>query len=186
MAKTFFAAIQAVLGDQGPVIDRFHVVKQAVDALDDVLRVIQKQLAPEEAKALKKLRNRWLRSADQRNVDALRSRYAWRRRFPEWRETLDWVQALRGWFARKYAKPAREALLKLMERASQSAQEPRQRMAGTWNRWFEPIARSLRQRYTNGLTEGCNNKIKLMQRMAYGLRNAHNRRKRILAYCGKT
>jgi hypothetical protein len=31
------------------------------------------------------------------------------------------------------------------------------------------------------MTEGFNNKIKLIQRMAYGLRNEHNRQKRILA-----
>jgi transposase len=50
MSKTFFAAIKAIFGDQVHVIDRFHVVKQAVDGLDDVLRFIQKQLDPEEAK----------------------------------------------------------------------------------------------------------------------------------------
>ena len=36
------------------VIDRFHVVQQAVSALDEVLRSVQKQLDPEEAKELKK------------------------------------------------------------------------------------------------------------------------------------
>jgi transposase len=76
--------------------------------------------------------------------------------------------------------------LQLIERASQSAQEPLRRIAGTLTRWFEPIARYIRHRDTNGMTEGFNNKIKLIQRMAYGLRNEHNRRKRILAYCGKT
>jgi len=35
------------------VIDRFHIVKQAVDALDRVLRSVQQQLDAEEAKALK-------------------------------------------------------------------------------------------------------------------------------------
>jgi transposase len=51
--------------------------------------------------------------------------------------------------------------------------------------WYEPIVRDIRNRYTNGRTEGFNNKIKLIQRMAYGLRNEHNRRKRIFASCGK-
>src|SRR4029434_1996740 len=94
--------------------------------------------------------------------------------------SLHWVQTLRKWFERKYENPAREALLQLIERASQSAQEPLRRIAGTLTRWFEPIARYIRHRYTNGMTEGFNNKIKLIQRMAYGLRNEHNRRKRIL------
>jgi transposase len=186
MSKTYYAAIQEVFGDRVHVIDRFHVVKQAVDALDEVLRSVQKQLDNDDAKALKKLRKRWLKSADQLNVDELIARDEWRRRFPQLRETIDWVQGLRTWFDRKYEKPAREALVKLIERASQSVHEPLQRIAGTLDRWFEPIVRDIRHRYSNGMTEGFNNKIKLIQRMAYGLRNEHNRQKRIVACCGKT
>ena len=184
MSKTYFAAVKEVCGDHVQVIDRFHVVQQAVGALDEVLRAVQKQLDPEEAKELKKLRKRWLKSADQLNVDELIARYEWRQRFPQLRETIDWVQDLRTWFDRKYEKPAREALLKLRERASQSVQEPLQRIAGTLTRWGEPIVRYIRNRSTNGMTEGFNNTIKLIQRLAYGLRNEHKRRKRILAWCG--
>jgi transposase len=181
MSKTYASAIQELFGESVQVIDRFHVGKLAVDALDEVLRSVHKQLEPEEAKALKKLRRRWLKSPNQLNVDELIARYEWRRRFPQLREVTDWVQDLRRWFERKYEKPAREALLKLIERASQSLQEPLKRMAGTLTRWFEPIVHYIRHRYSNGITEGFNNKIKLIQRMAYGLRNEHNRRKRIMA-----
>jgi transposase len=184
MSKPFFAASKAVFGDKVHVIDRFPVVQQAVRALDEVLRSVQQPLEPEEAKALKKLRKRWLKSADQLNVDELIARYEWRRRFPALRATLDWGQDLRKWCDRQYDKPATEAFCKLIERASQSAQESLQRVAGTLHRWFEPIVRYIRHRYTNGMTEGFNNKIKLIQRMADGLRNEHNRRKRILAWCG--
>jgi transposase len=186
MSKTYASAIQELFGESVQVIDRFHVVKLAVNALDEVLRSVQKQLDLNEAKELKKLRRRWLKSTNQLNVDELIARYEWRRRFPQLREMIDWVQDLRIWFERKYEKPAREALLKLIERASQSPQEPLKRLAGTLTRWFEPIVHYIRNRYSNGLTEGFNNKIKLIQRMAYGLRNEHNRRKRIMAYCGKT
>ena len=184
MSKPYAAAIKEVFGDRVQVIDRFHVVQQAVEALEAVLRAVKNQLDQGEAKELKKLRKRWLQSADQLNVDEWIARYEWCRRFPALRETLKWVQGLRTWFDRKYEKPAREALLTLIERARQSVQEPRQRIAGMLDRWFEPIVRYIRNRYTNGITEGFNNKIKLIQRMAYGLRNEHNRQKRILAWCG--
>ena len=84
------------------MIDRFHVVQLAVDALDGVLRSVQKQRDPEEAKDLKKLRKRWLKSANQLNVDELIARDEWRRRFPELREVIDGVHNLRTWFERKY------------------------------------------------------------------------------------
>ena len=95
------------------MIDRFHVVQQAVGALDSVLRSVQKQLNPHEAKELKKLRKRWLKLPNQLEVDALIARADWRRRFPQLREVIDWVQDLRRWFERKYDKPARAALWQL-------------------------------------------------------------------------
>ena len=186
MSKSFYSSVKTIFGDQVHVIDRFHVVQQAVNALADVLRSVQKQLPKDEAKEIKKLRKRWLQSADQLEVDELIARADWRRRFPELREAIDWVQDLRAWFERKYEKPARAALSRLIERATQSAQTPLNDMAGTLSRWFEPIVRYMRNRYTNGPTEGFNNKIKLIQRMAFGLRNEHNRRKRIMASCGRT
>ena len=186
MSKSFFSAIQEVFGDQVQVIDRFHVVQHAVGALDTVLRSVQNQREPDEAKELKKLRRRWLKSANQLNVDELIARADWRRRFPELCEVIDWVQDLRPWFERKDEKPAREALLKLIERARESALDPLQSVAGTLSRWFEPIVRYIRHRYSNGMTEGFNNKIKLIQRRAFGLRNEHNRKKRILADCART
>jgi len=186
MSKAFYAGIREIFGDTVQVIDRFHVVKYAVDALDQVIRSVQRQLNEEEKQAFKKLRKRWLTSKDQLDVEEWLERHEWRRRFPELREMLDWVQDVRLWFDRKYEKPAREALLQLIERAKASVQEPLIELAGTLERWFEPIVRYIRQRYTNGPTEGFNNKIKLIQRMAYGLRNERNRRKRILARCGKT
>ena len=108
MSKTYFGAIQEVFGDQVQVIDRFHVVQQAVEALEAVLSAVKKQLDTDEAKELKKLRKRWLKSSEQLNVDEIIARYDWQRRFPALRETLAWVQDLRKWFDRKYNKPARQ------------------------------------------------------------------------------
>jgi len=62
------------------------------------------------------------------------------------REALDWVQDVRQWCEHTYDTPAREALVKLLERASQSIQEPLKRRAGTLSRWFAPIVRSIRHR----------------------------------------
>jgi transposase len=100
MSKTYASAMQQLCGEQGHVIDRFHGGPLAVDALDGVLRSVHKQLAPEEAKDLKKLRKRWLKSAHQRHVDAWIARDEWRRRFPEVREVIAWVQNGRTWCER--------------------------------------------------------------------------------------
>ena len=74
MSKSFYSSIHQVFGAQVEVIDRFHVVQQAVGALDGVLQAIQTQLEPEEAKELKKLRKRWLKLPNQLEVDELIAR----------------------------------------------------------------------------------------------------------------
>jgi transposase len=99
------------------------------------------------------------------------ARADWRRRFPELREVIDWVQALRQWCERRDDKPARAALWKLIAQARESALAPLQGVAGTFSRWFEPIARSMRHRYTNGMTEGCNNKLNDHQLKAGGFKS---------------
>jgi transposase len=83
MSKPYAAAIKEVCGGPVQVIDRFHVVQQAVEALDAVLRAVKNRLDPDEAKALKKLRKRWLQSSDQLHVDEIIARDDWCRRFPE-------------------------------------------------------------------------------------------------------
>jgi transposase len=41
MSKVFYAGIREIFGEEVQVIDRFHVVKYAVDALDEVIRSVQ-------------------------------------------------------------------------------------------------------------------------------------------------
>ena len=52
--------------------------------------------------------------------------------------------------------------------------------ASTLQRWYTSILNTFDYPYTNGFTEGCNNKIKVLKRNAYGYRNFERFRKRIL------
>lgn len=52
-----------------------------------------------------------------------------------------------------------------------------------FSNWYEYILNSLETPYTNGFTEGKNNKIKVLKRNAYGVRNFERFRKRILLAC---
>ena len=46
--------------------------------------------------------------------------------------------------------------------------------------WYEEIRRALIYPYSNGFTEGCSNKIKVLKRPSFGLRNFERFRNRIL------
>ena len=58
--------------------------------------------------------------------------------------------------------------------------KPFQRCALTFCHWKKGIFNSLEAPFTNGFTEGCNNKIKVLKRNAYGYRRFDRFRNRIL------
>ena len=58
--------------------------------------------------------------------------------------------------------------------------EPFEKCAGTMCNWFTEITNSFDINIINGFTEGCNNKIKVLKRNAYGYRNFNLFRNRIL------
>ena len=56
--------------------------------------------------------------------------------------------------------------------------------AKTMQNWYRGILNTFDCPYTNGFTEGINNKIKVLKRNAYGYRNFERFRKRILHVFG--
>ena len=145
MSKSFYSAIGQVFGDQVEVIDRFHVVQQAVGALDGVLRSVQKQLDRQEANELKKLRKRWLKLPNQLEVDELIA-LVLAPTLPTARS--DGLGA--GTCASGCAKyrPTARAAFETHERARASAGR-RSRRRGTLS-VVEPLARYMLHRYTTG------------------------------------
>ena len=57
---------------------------------------------------------------------------------------------------------------------------PFEKCTDTYRHWLTEILASMDTDITNGFTEGCNNKIKVLKRNAYGYRNFKRFRNRIL------
>ena len=54
----------------------------------------------------------------------------------------------------------------------------------TLSSWRNEIGRMWRFRKTNSITEGLHNKMEMISRRAFGFRNFHNYRMRVMALCG--
>ena len=52
--------------------------------------------------------------------------------------------------------------------------------AKTYRNWYKNILNAYKYSYTNASTEGYNNKIKVLKRVSYGIRNFERFRNRIL------
>lgn len=75
---------------------------------------------------------------------------------------------------------AKKLLSNLILDAQDSSLKPFVKCADTMINWSKSILNSVQYPYTNGFTEGCNNKIKVLKRNAYGYRNFNRFRNRIL------
>ena len=77
-------------------------------------------------------------------------------------------------------KQARDLMLEWIYAAQSSGLNEYVKCSNTMINWQRGILNSFEHPYTNGFTEGCNNKIKVLKRNAYGYRNFKRFRNRIL------
>ena len=71
------------------------------------------------------------------------------------------------------------ALSNWIKLARSSTVEDFNKCANTFTHWFPSICNAQASGCTNGFTEGYNNKIKILKRISYGLRNFTRTRNRI-------
>ncbi len=75
---------------------------------------------------------------------------------------------------------AKKLLGEWIETTEDCGIEPFEKCAHTMRNWFSGIINSFDSNITNGFTEGCNNRIKVLKRNAYGYHNFNRFRNRIL------
>ena len=80
----------------------------------------------------------------------------------------------------KTQQEAKMLLLEWIEEAEESGIPEFKSATTAYRNWLPQIVNSCCQPITNGFTEGCNNKIKVLKRNAYGYQNFNRFRKRIL------
>lgn len=162
------------------VIDKFHVVRYITRALENVRKRIQKDMHPSRRKYFKRSRRILLshyNSLSEENKLA-----------------LEVMLQMSDDLARAYY--LKELFFDFMDSESSDAAKPKLRkfiiaaqvsrlkefsatliMLGNWSRY---ILNAFDCSYSNGFTEGSNNKIKVIKRNGYGFRNFENFRNRIL------
>ena len=73
-----------------------------------------------------------------------------------------------------------KSLIEWVKRNLESPITQLQECAKTYQHWYTEIKNSLEVPYSNGATEGFNNKIKVLKRVSFGMRNFINFKARIL------
>ncbi len=177
----YHEAAQTKLPQVRLVVDRFHVMKNLLDAVSNARRAIQKQSAPETAEQLKGCR--WLLVKNHENLtDAERLKLnSMLAAAPLLKQCYELKEDFRAWFNATHDRATASAQLDAwLARVEASGLKALQSFTKTISNWRERILNYFDGRHSNGFAEGVNLKIKLINRRAFGYRNFDSFRLHVL------
>lgn len=162
------------------IVDKYHWIRQAIWAFENVRKEEQKKFSRTHRRYFKSSRKllikRFNKLTKEQKQQVNIMLYA----------SVNLSRAY--WYKEKFLEilecenreAAKSAMKEWIENASVCGIPQFEKCAVTMQKWFAGILNSFSFPYTNGFTEGCNNKIKVLKRNAYGYRNFNRFRNRIL------
>ena len=191
MSRTYSAVFSVVTPKATRVIDRFHVMRHANKALDEVRRRVQQQRLGHRGHAgdpLYRARKLLVMRASARDPElTARLEGLLALGDPDGEVALAYgvKEAVARFYETEDANEATELLRDVIETAEKASSPfELRRLARTLRNWFEPIVAWHKARVSNGPTEGMNNLLKRVKRVAFGFTNFENYRIRALLYAG--
>jgi len=192
MSKTYNAVFRVVTPKATRVIDRFHVMRHAILAVDQTRRRVQNERLGHRGRASDPLyRARKLlvikATADDPELGArLEGLLALGDPGGEVAFAYSVKEAVARFYGTEDPEHAADLLRDIIDVSSKrSAPFEVRRLARTLRNWFDPIVAWHEAKVSNGPTEGMNNLLKRVKRVAFGFTNFENFRIRALLYAGK-
>ena len=180
MWKTYSKASDTWFVNATQIVDKYHWIRQAIWAFERIRKEEQKKLDPKLRKYFKRSRSLLIKRYDglkdeeKQQVNVMLyysvniSRAHW------------YKEAFLKILDSKSPEIAKSDLIEWIQNAENCGLVPFEKCAATMQNWYSGIINSLSSPITNGFTEGCNNKIKVLKRNAYGYKNFKRFRNRIL------
>lgn len=162
------------------VVDKYHWIRQAIWAFENVRKQEQKKFSKTHRRYFKNSRKLLIKRFDHLSDEQKQQVNVMLYTSP----TLSRAH----WYKEKFLQildctnreDAKQMINDWILSASNCGIPQFEKCAATMQRWYTGILNSFMVPYTNGFTEGCNNKIKVLKRNAYGYRNFKRFRSRIL------
>ena len=168
-------------------IDRFHVMKNFQDRLNDARRELQRRLDPARAKELKGSRWLWVTNPENLTAEQRAELEVLKRKFPDLGRPADHREALRRIFQDQRITTPATAIDRLRWWCRQSVRlglKALEQFNKTLENWMEQIANYVVSRSSNGRTEGFNRGLRAILWRACGMRNFRHFRLRVLHVFG--
>lgn len=183
MYRVYKDVIQMVFPNATILVDKFHFARQCMWALENVRKNQQKNMSVVDRKYFKRskslLRKRKSRLKEEEMIalcimlernEPIRIAYKLKEDFHDFLDAQDYFTA-------------QNALAKWVKEAQESGLKEFRACLTAFNNWRQEILNAYYYGFSNGPTEGINNKIKVIKRVSYGYRNFENFMRRILWIC---
>jgi transposase len=154
--------------------DRFHVERLARAALDEIRQIVQ-DVAPERRMRLKRIL--WVNkdSLDEHELARLDRIFKRYEKFP----VLKQAYIIKEQIVHMYRAHSEEEARKRFDHVMMLLETPQYSrylatLKNTMKKWKTAILNYFKNKTTNGFTEGCHTKIKMIKRVSFGFRNINN------------
>lgn len=173
LAKAYFPNAKVI-------IDKYHFIRYVTWAIENVRKRLQKKMPASLRKYYKRSRRLILTRYDKLKDENKKACDL----MLLYNDDLRVAHYLKEWFyvicqSEKYSYQ-RSEFWEWIKTAEKSGIPEFESCAKTYRNWSEGILNAFKYGYTNGPTEGFNNKIKVLKRISYGVRNFKRFRTRIL------
>lgn len=161
------------------VADRYHVIRQVIWAMENVRKNEQKNLSPKFRKYFKRSKSLLCKSINRLKIEeqsALALMF-------EISPRLALAYRLKNYFMLvMHSQPSKasDLLGRWLILAEHYAIPEFKLCVTAYHNWSAEIINAIKYPWSNGFTEGCNNKTKVLKRICFGVRNFHRFRNRIL------
>jgi transposase len=180
MWQPYIDLARAYFPNAAIIIDKYHFIRQVTWAIENVRKRHQKTMPASLRKYYKRshklILTRYckLKDENKKQCDLMLL----------YNDDLRVAHNLKEWFydicqSSKYAEQ-RKAFYEWIKYAESSGIKEFEGCARTYRHWSKEILNAFKYGITNGTTEGFNNKIKVLKRVSYGIRNFKRFRTRII------
>ena len=166
------------------IVDKYHYVRQVYWALDRIRKKIQKNFPHDKRLHFKRSKKILWKEYDKLSDD---NKIVVRLMLDQHEELYQAWMLKELFVSYRNSKTRAEAEKEMLEwllTAEEINLPEFKDCIKAFHNWSEYINNSIEFNYTNGFTEGTNNKIKVIKRIAFGYRNFNHFRNRILLNCG--
>lgn len=161
-------AVRAVIPQAEIVVDKFHVVRMANDAMERVRKSLRESLTPKQRRGLMHdrfvllKRERDLNDKERLNLDG------WTKNYPELGEAYRLKEQFFGIYDAESPDEAQAKFIQWQKSIPSEIADAFADIDRAWGNWAMPILNYFNHPVTNAYTESLNNLIRVMNRLGRG------------------